>query len=43
VFKARQVPKGYTEEELDEDNPYNQWMYDKWTNELKNWLAKLGC
>jgi hypothetical protein len=21
------VPKGYTAEELDRDNPYNQWMY----------------
>ena len=30
VFKARRNgPDGYTEEELDEDNPYNQWMYDK--------------
>jgi hypothetical protein len=29
VFKSRRVPKGYTEEELDADNPYNQWMYDK--------------
>jgi hypothetical protein len=29
VFKARRVPSGYTEEELDADNPYNQWMYDK--------------
>ena len=22
------VPKGYTEEELDRDNPYNKWMYE---------------
>ena len=29
VFKARRVPNGYTEEELEEDSPYNQWMYDK--------------
>jgi hypothetical protein len=21
-------PKGYTAEELDRDNPYNQWMYE---------------
>jgi hypothetical protein len=29
VFKARRVPDGYTEEELEEDSPYNQWMYEK--------------
>lgn len=22
------VPKGYTAEELERDNPYNQWMYE---------------
>ena len=22
------VPAGYTAEELDRDNPYNQWMYE---------------
>jgi hypothetical protein len=22
------VPMGYTEEELERDNPYNQWMYE---------------
>jgi len=22
------VPRGYTEEELERDNPYNQWMYE---------------
>jgi hypothetical protein len=22
-------PAGYTAEELERDNPYNQWMYDK--------------
>jgi hypothetical protein len=29
VFAARRVPSGYTEEELEEDSPYNQWMYEK--------------
>ena len=29
VFKARRVPSPYTEAELEEDSPYNQWMYDK--------------
>lgn len=24
-----EVPKGYTAEELDKDNPYNQWMNDE--------------
>jgi hypothetical protein len=23
------VPAGYTAEELERDNPHNQWMYDK--------------
>lgn len=23
------VPAGYTAEELDRDNPYNQWMYEE--------------
>lgn len=22
------LPEGYTAEELDRDNPYNQWMYE---------------
>lgn len=25
---AENVPVGYTAEELDRDNPYNQWMYE---------------
>jgi hypothetical protein len=32
VFDMRwelQPPPGYTAEELERDNPYNQWMYDK--------------
>ena len=27
--KKVQTPAGYTEEELERDNPYNQWIYDK--------------
>jgi hypothetical protein len=25
---GKKEPKGYTAEELERDNPYNQWMYD---------------
>jgi hypothetical protein len=25
---SSKVPFGYTAEELDRDNPYNQWMYE---------------
>jgi len=27
--RAPKVPAGYAAEELDRDNPHNQWMYDK--------------
>lgn len=26
--KNKSVPVGYTEEELERDNPHNQWMYE---------------
>lgn len=26
--KKPRVPEGYTEDELELDNPYNQWMYE---------------
>ena len=29
VRKEPRVPAGYTAEELDRDNPYNQWMEDQ--------------
>lgn len=31
IFGKKKVrpPTGYTEEELERDNPYNQWIYDK--------------
>lgn len=28
VSSEPRVPTGYTAEELDRDNPYNQWMYE---------------